>query len=310
MMRRLVARLLFAAAVATTALLSLAFIIHFTVRDASRLVAPIFYALPIPLIAGLAGLLALYWAWRKCRVLAAILLIASLAAFAWWLRHGWMWSPPTEARGTLRVVHWNVDRPDWLLAGDALWLHAQNADVITLAERYPYMNDLQARWQEAFPDYQLVISDEELLCLVRGEILSVEDGLLPRASYGTLLRTRIRGHEVSVLQVDIQADPLIDRGVPLRRLAEVVAAHRAENLLVAGDFNTPLESVHLAGLRAEAANAFEAVGRGCAATWPRLPLLSLDQIWTNEHLRPVRCELRASWRSDHRAVVAEFDFAR
>lgn len=309
-MRRLLAQLLFAAAVATTALVALASGIHFTVRDASRPLAPIFYALPMPVIAGLAALLALYWARRKSRGLAALLAVASLGALAWWLLHGWMWSPPTEARGALRVVHWNVDRPDWRLASDARWLHAQNADVITLAERYPHQKDLRARWQEAFPDYQLVISDEELLCLVRGEVLSVEDGLLPRASYGTLLRTRIRGQELTVLQVDIQADPIIDRGVPLRRLAEIVAAHRGENLVVAGDFNTPLESVHLAGLRAQATNAFEAVGRGCAATWPRVPLLSLDQMWSNEHLRAVRCELHASWRSDHRAIVAEFDFAR
>lgn len=309
-MRRLIARLIFAAAIVGTALVALGLVLHFTARDAVRALAPFFYALPMPLIAGLAAALAIYWAWRKFRVPAALLAVVSIGTLTWWMVHAWMWSPPTQARGVLRVVHWNVDRPDWRLEGIARWLNAQDADVITLAERYPHKKDFRARWQKAFPDYQLVISDEELLCLVRGEILSVEDGLLPHASYGTLLRTRIRGREVTVLQVDIQADPLIERRRPLRRLTEIVAALGGENLVIAGDFNTPLESVHLAALRAEATNAFEAVGRGCAATWPRVPLLSLDQIWSNQNLRPVRCELRASWRSDHRAVIAEFDFAR
>jgi len=308
-MRRVASALLLASAGAATALLAAGLVIHLTVRDTSRLLAAIFYGLPAPLLAGLAALLAIFWARRGARWLAIPVAVAGVVALVAWFREGWHWSPPTDARGALRVVHWNVDRPDWRLAGDVRWLQAQNADVITLAERYPYGKNLRARWQAAFPDYQLAPTDEEMLCLVRGEILSVEDGLLPHASYGTRLRTRIRGRELTILQVDLQAHPLIDRRKPLGLLAEIVARHHADNLLVAGDFNTPLESVHFVPLRAQMTNAFEAIGRGCAATWPRVPLLSLDQIWTNERLRPVRCTLHASWRSDHRAVVAEFDFA-
>jgi len=307
-MRRAAAQLLFAAACATTALLAAGLIIHATVRDSHRSCATLFYALPAPLLAGLAALLALYWARRSARVLPALLIAACVAALAMWLRDGWRWSPPPAARGALRVVHWNVDRPDWRLPGVVQWLKTQDADMILLAERFPYEKNLLARWQAAFPEYQLAPSPEEMLCLVRGEIVSVKDRLVPHASYATLLQTRIRGRDVTILQVDIQAAPLRDRTIPLRRLTEIVAAHRPANLVIAGDFNTPLESTLLAGLRAEATNAFEAVGRGCTATWPRVPLLSLDQIWSNPRLRPVRCEMHASWRSDHRAVVAEFDF--
>ena len=94
-----------------------------------------------------------------------------------------------------------------------------------------------------------------------------------------------------------------------------IAAHlsgpdEARTILV-GDFNTPLDSAYIAPLRKEMTNAFEASGSGCAATWPMpLPVLSLDQVWTTPSLRPVRCEHFGSWRSDHRAVVAEIDFVR
>jgi endonuclease/exonuclease/phosphatase (EEP) superfamily protein YafD len=86
--------------------------------------------------------------------------------------------------------------------------------------------------------------------------------------------------------------------------------HRSEFLIVLGDFNTPADSAFFRPLRAFATNAFEVAGSGCAATWPMpLPVLSLDQMWTTGRLRAVRCEHMLSWRSDHRAVRAEFDFA-
>ena len=40
-----------------------------------------------------------------------------------------------------------------------------------------------------------------------------------------------------------------------------------------------------------------------------LPVLALDQIWTSRRLRAVHCAHGRSLRSDHRAVIADFDFA-
>jgi endonuclease/exonuclease/phosphatase (EEP) superfamily protein YafD len=207
-------------------------------------------------------------------------------------------------------VQWNVDRPVRRLDGDLRWLAAQDADLITIAERHPRNKNTLDRWQAALPDYQLLPSDGEMLCLVRGEILSSEEGSLGYGSYRTLIHARIRGHEMTVLQVDINGYPSESRRPPLQTLAALVAQHRSECLIVLGDFNTPKDSAFFLPLRALAVNAFETAGRGCADTWPMpLPVLSLDQMWTTGQLRPVRCEHMISWRSDHRAVRAEFDFA-
>jgi endonuclease/exonuclease/phosphatase (EEP) superfamily protein YafD len=148
-----------------------------------------------------------------------------------------------------------------------------------------------------------------MLCLVRGEIVSIEEGSLGENSYRSLIHARIRDRDLTVLQVDITGFPRVSRRPPLHALTELVGQHRSECLIVLGDFNTPKDSRFIAPLRAEMTNAFEAAGSGYAATWPLpLPVLTLDQIWTTDRLRAVRCEHMISWRSDHRAVVAEFDF--
>lgn len=309
MMRRAWTGSLSVLAVAASVLVPTALIVRATVRDAVHGWDLLFYATPWPVLAGLSALLAGYWRWRGARAVALLLAVASVATLGLWCRQGWRWRNPIDDPAALRVVLWNVDRPDWRLPGVLRWLKEQNADLIAIAEREPLYEDTSARWRAAFPDYQWVPSEGQMLCLVRGEVLAKKEDLLDDGSFGTLLQTRIRGHALTVLQVDLKASPFADRGTPLRRLAEIISEHRQENLLVAGDFNTPLESAFFPALRTNVTNAFEAVGRGCAATWPRpVPVLSLDQIWTSSGLRPLRCELVSSWRSDHRAVVAEFDF--
>ena len=308
-MRRTWARFSFGCACAATGAIAVAFLIHGTLRDRIAGLAILFYATPWPVIALGAALLAVYWARRGSRAIAGSLAGMAAVALGLWLCLDWRWNRPAGARGELRVVQWNVDRPDWRQEGDMRWLAAQDADVITIAERQPRKKNTLERWRAAFPDYQLVPSAGEMLCLVRGEVLSAEEGSLSGHSFRTLIRTRIQNRELTVLQVDIYGEPTVSRKPPLQALAEMVRQHRSENMIVLGDFNTPMDSILFAPIRAVAANAFAVAGNGCAATWPMpLPVLSLDQIYTTGRLRAVRCEHMVSWRSDHRAVEAEFDF--
>jgi vancomycin resistance protein VanJ len=310
MTRRVWALILCAASWGGTALVALAFFMHFTVRDRFQRPAVFYYATPWPVLVVTCALLAALWQRRGQRGIAAAAWAAALLALTCWLVQDWEWRPATNARGALRVVLWNVDRPERRFSGVAQWLRMQNADVIAIAERQPKKTDRLARWKQAFPEYQAIVSKGEMLCLVRGEVISVEEKHPGGGSFSTLLRTRLRGREVLILQADITGYTLGNRRQPLRHLAEIVAAQRAEPLILLGDLNTPRDSVWFAPLQAEATDAFAAVGRGAAATWPMpIPVLSLDQVWGNARLRPVCCDLVSSWRSDHRAVVAEFDFA-
>jgi len=93
-------------------------------------------------------------------------------------------------------------------------------------------------------------------------------------------------------------------------LDSIAARNSDLPLLVVGDFNTPLDSVHVDLLRSDLTNAFESSGTGYRETWPViLPVLSLDQIWGNSGIRWHRSWCESSLRSDHRRVVAEFSIA-
>ena len=300
----------FGCACVASALVGVAFAIHGTIRDRIPGLSILFYATPWPVIAAGSALLAIYWTRRELRIPASLFVAITLTALGFWLALDWQWRQTPGPRGQLRIVQWNVDRPAWRLDGDLRWLAAQDADIITIAERHPRRKNTLDRWQAALPDYQLVPSDGEMLCLVRGTVESVEEGSLARRSFRNVIHTRVRDHDVTVVQVDLDGFPPADRSVPLHELALLAGEYRSECLIVLGDFNTPADSAFFLPLRGIATNAFEVAGRGCAATWPvPVPVLSLDQMWTTGRLRAVRCEHFASWRSDHRAVRAEFDFA-
>lgn len=308
-MQKALARLLVPGAYAAAVLLVAGLVLRLTTRDAFDGCALLFYVTPWPVIAVGAGVLAVFWAWKKRRLAAWMGAALAVGAGAAWLGANWFWHPLPTRRGELRVIHWNASRPTSGLPVVARWLRAQDADVIALAEGYRRGFSNRARWQAEMPGYEVAEFPGEMTCLVRGRILAQESRMFVRNSYGALLRVEVRGRALTIFQADITPRPTQSRRNSFRILTDLIEPHFGGNLIVLGDFNTPRESVHFAPLRAEMTNAFEAAGRGLADTWPMpLPVLSLDQIWGNRRLRPVSCAHGHSLRSDHRAVIADFDF--
>jgi endonuclease/exonuclease/phosphatase (EEP) superfamily protein YafD len=279
-----------------------------TLRDHFQPLALVYYTTPFPVM--VAGFLVLVvHEWRGRHEHAArrnVILMAGACYF--WVHSSWQNKGEAPHPENLRCVEWNVARPtpSSRLSHIAKWLHAQDPDVIALAEAIDLHTPDLAPWQHEFPGYVLVPLPAEMLCLVRGELVSAETGdLAPGSGYG-LLKVRVRGHSLTLLQADIDAAPLKSRAAPLARLTEIADAHAAEPLLVWGDFNTPRESAHLDGLRAHFQHAFESAGAGIAETWPMpLPALSLDNVWTSASLRATRCRIGYQPWSDHRPVVTE-----
>ena len=83
--------------------------------------------------------------------------------------------------------------------------------------------------------------------------------------------------------------------------------HGLPRTVVMGDFNTPLESVHLEPMRAHFEEVMDGPHRGFRETWFfTLPLLSLDHIWLSRDLEPVFATRRLTLASDHAPVIATF----
>jgi endonuclease/exonuclease/phosphatase (EEP) superfamily protein YafD len=108
-----------------------------------------------------------------------------------------------------------------------------------------------------------------------------------------------------VFGCDLASNTLYQRGSHFRELSSRIAACTSP-VIIAGDFNTPLDSVHLDQLRGlELSEAFETAGSGYLPTWPvPAPVLSLDQIWMSRQFKAVRCVRTWNWRTDHAGVIA------
>lgn len=302
-----VARAVFRAGVWAVAVLAgTGVVLRFTVRDRIDGLAVVFYATPWPvLMAGCAVLAAVFARWHRRALATGFLVVALVAATAWFVGNRVDAKPRAPGDG-LRIVLWNVSRPNRWLPSVAHWLRAQDADVIAIAEAHPAHREILGRWREEFPEYQLAALPGNMLCLSRGPLEVRETGTLAPGSHFARLETQVRGRPLTIIQVDLDARPLRSRREPLARLAALVRLHAADNLVVLGDFNTPRESTHFDAFRSQLTNCFESAGAGLAETWPfPLPVLSLDQIWVSQSLRVHRCVHGWPPLSDHRPVVVE-----
>lgn len=109
---------------------------------------------------------------------------------------------------------------------------------------------------------------------------------------------------LSILAVDISANPLMARDPVLARLMAKIDARRPD--LIAGDFNAPRRSRRLQHLRNGYRHAYEAAGRGWPYTWPvPLPLLAIDQCMFGPRITPHSFHYVSTASSDHRVQVFE-----
>jgi endonuclease/exonuclease/phosphatase (EEP) superfamily protein YafD len=278
------------------------------VRDSWDRLVPIFYSTPWPVVAAAFAVLALrarlLGKGRACRCY----MLLTGGAFCTWVATSFYFARPDAAgESSLRLVHWNVARPDAMLPRATAWLRSQDADVICIAEAQPKRKNTLPRWRAAFPDYEMQLAAGEMICLVRGEIIGSVSGSLTPGSYYALHRLRVRGRTVNVMQVDNDANPRRSRRGAIDSMMRIARQEADGNLIIAGDFNLPRESALLDPLRHDFSQSFEAAGRGFAETWPSpVVALSLDQIWAGRLWRPISARHGWSFISDHRPVVVDF----
>ena len=289
-------------------------VVRMTLRDSVDLFAPLYYATPWPVLAVLT-LVFLRYFWRQPVAVFAIIFVAHML-FGAWIMENWRTVPLSKDPADLRVLQWNVAHPVRWRPEIIAQVRQDDADVIAISEPVPASREGTSRtaaagedWRRAFPDYSCELHGEEMLCMVRGEVLDRRLGALAPGSPYTLYKARIKGREIRILQVDIDARPIHPRRKPLTALAELAGTLSDLPLILIGDFNTPRESVYLEPLQRELQHVWFAAGTGCAETWPSfLPVLSLDQIWCGYGLHAVRCRHGVTFRSDHRPVLAEVRF--
>ena len=279
-------------------------ILHLTIRDAIPGVAVLYYALPRIVLAALALSVSLAMAFRRRRGPAFAWLAVAAAIAGWWHHVEWRSGADPTAQG-ITVMYWNTGRGAGGWEAIMEQIADRQPDLVALGETDHPSNEFRALWRRRFPQYDISFLGGGMMCLVRGTSSDARVSKLDGYTQIRELDVTIRGTDLRCLIIDVYAFPLYDRRAALSGIAQLAEQSAARPLLVLGDFNTPVESVHLADLRRAHTNTFEQAGDGYAATWPTIaPVLSLDQIWTNANIEVLDCRHGRTSSSDHRPVLA------
>ena len=293
-----------ARAAATLLLLGL-FVRGTGLRDRHPFSGVIFYATPWPVLAALTFALACYALGRQRRARALALALVLAGSTAMWTRQSFVRAQPDRGEVALRLVYWNAGRPEKRRAQCVDYLQSLHADIIAVGESNVYTDELTPEWRDGFAGRSIVQRGGFLLITPEPPV-SLEVGRLADRGDYVLARCLVKERSITLLLVDFETRVGSSRAAPFARLNEIIAAHRDEPLVIAGDFNTPRESVHFDPWRKEFREAFDSAGHGFAETWPTfLPLLRIDHCWLGPRWRAVHAELGWSPASDHRAIIAD-----
>jgi endonuclease/exonuclease/phosphatase (EEP) superfamily protein YafD len=279
--------------------------LQLTLRDAIPGFAVAYYALPRSILAVLAFSIAFAGMLLGRRRQAVVWLAAAIGITCWWCAADWRARTPSGERG-VRVLYWNVCRGYGGWEAVMRQIAAERPDLVALGETAQPSDEMRSMWRQRFPDYDVSFLGGGMMCLVRG---TSSDSRVQRIDDYTHVReidATIDGTDFRCLIVDVYAHPLYDRRTALTAIAQLAERSAVRPLLVLGDFNTPVDSVHFAELRRSHVNAFEQSGSGYAATWPAFaPVLSLDQIWANAEVEVLDCSHLRTRASDHRPVLVQ-----
>jgi vancomycin resistance protein VanJ len=284
-------------------------VIRLTVRDRFLIGNTIYYATPWSVLCVLMLVAArgLRNAPRQRQIRTGLRVLALACAVAW-AATAWSVTPTSSHPGALRIVTWNLAHGRWGLKGLAAAVAELKPDIAILVEADPSRMDVRAIFHEAFPEYHVAILGSGIVVVSRwpgGEARAYQMG-------GEKAESRIREIDLAtpwgswtVFACDMASNTLYQREPHFSELAARIG-QRTNPVIVAGDFNTPLDSIQFDQFRKLGLKeSFETAGSGYLPTWPvPCPVLSLDQIWVSSALRPVCCVREWNWRTDHAASVA------
>lgn len=275
--------------------------IHFIVKDSIYPLHVLYYAFPpLLLIIGSLFLSVLFFSIKK---VFYPLVICFLCLLLYWFSYYYNGQPsPNNLDKTKSILFWNIGRK----GGESMDIiikkvKEQKILFIALVEAEGLTYKDLIRFKKAFPAYSIQKLEGEMVLAVKGKIEDVSyycKDLSYKFNYATVT---LDNQKRSILIADVNAVPFNNRESALHIIYRFSKKNTAS--FIAGDFNTPYESVHFSDFRNNL-NSFHKVSKGFTATWIYgIPLFEIDQIWSTKEITPVLLEKEFYKASDHALLI-------
>lgn len=282
-------------------------ILRFTIRDYYSGFATLYYMTPLAMLVIGAGVVLARQVYLHDKRFARFWGGLLLFLFVWWIQVDWRSHiQPKSTNDEIVVLLANIAR-DQNVSKITDKVQKFNPDIICFIEALAMTSQQRKQWETVFPDHQWSMIDGGTQLFAKGTISSPWVNPLPDGTRLSRSVITLNGEEIHCFTVDIASTIYRPRKPPIDGLVNFLENSERGNVLILGDFNTPTDSVHFAGLRKDFENLFDSVGNGYAPTWPApVPVLTLDQIWIGETLEPIGCRLISNLNSDHKMVLGRF----
>ena len=228
--------------------------------------------------------------------------------------------PPNLGEHGLRVVTFNTAGA---MLGAIREVAPMRPDIVLLQESADLPDEKEVLRDELGADYEGVFGLDASI-FVRGKIVSVNK----RSGDFTFAHVKLKdGREMDVVSLRMQAPHVrldywsadcwrnytVHREQHLEELAgiweSVKKLRTGSPMVLGGDFNLVPDSREPEILGPDLTDSFRAAGRGWYATaLSSVLLFRIDQVWCSSDLRPQGTWASNSRVSDHRYVVAQFDW--
>lgn len=290
-------------------LLLLALVARYLWRDTRTWSAPASYAFPLPLhFAAWLMLALLHWGTGRRRA-GMFLTAAVLTGVLWCMNTSRLRRDVEPARSDgPRVLLWNIGHTGKVPSSLHELMVELEPDAVVLAEAENLGAEGKAELTQRHAGFRIMECDHGVSCLVRGTMSLLQRAkLAERVSVSVLTATfeRLPG-EWRLCVTDIPPWPPVPRARHLDAIR--AAAGAGPRTLIAGDFNTPLDSAGFDAWRRLYHHGLAdcASWRGPLETWGfGVPVLAIDHVWMSRDLVPMGARKEARLASDHSWVFVQ-----
>ena len=279
-------------------------IIHFFIKDRFQWISVLFYGCPLPLIIIFGCFVTLSF-WKRKRlfyILSTVLLAISIYFGAHYYGTEFEKDP---SKTSSHILFWNAAESQPLPTEILIkHINESNAQIIALVEALSVSKEDMNILKKAFPYYQFELLQGDMLIAVKGSIDTII--LAPENDYCkyNYIKATIQDKQLSIIIADVQADPLLNKEIPLDMIRKACEKYDVDILV--GDFNTPYESVFFKKFK-DKYNSFHPYSIGMSSTWPTpVPVIELDQIWIKKPLQPIKLNKFYYKQSDHHLLIGEY----